>query len=156
MATALQLRRGTTTQHSSFTGLVGEVTVDTDKDTVVVHDGSTAGGFPMARESGTIAKTGSTGSAVLPTGTEAQRDGSPQQGYLRFNTDSDAFEGYDGTAWAPVGGGNKTTQGLWENANAIAANYTIGNNNNALSAGPVTVNSGVTVTVPSGSAWTVV
>jgi len=50
MATALQLRRGTTAQHSSFTGLTGEVTVDTDKDTVVVHDGSTAGGIPLAKE----------------------------------------------------------------------------------------------------------
>jgi hypothetical protein len=54
MANALQLRRGTTTQHNSFTGLAGEVTVDTDKDTVVVHDGSTAGGFPLAT-SATIA-----------------------------------------------------------------------------------------------------
>jgi hypothetical protein len=51
MATILQLRRGTTTQHSAFTGAVGEVTVDTTKDTVVVHDGSTAGGFPLAKES---------------------------------------------------------------------------------------------------------
>jgi hypothetical protein len=51
MATILQLRRGTTTQHSSFTGAVGEVTVDTTKDTIVVHDGTTAGGFPLAKES---------------------------------------------------------------------------------------------------------
>jgi len=51
MAKKLQLRRGTTSQHSSFTGAVGEVTVDTDKDTVVVHDGSTAGGTPLAKES---------------------------------------------------------------------------------------------------------
>ena len=49
MAKKLQLRRGTTSQHSSFTGAVGEVTVDTDKKVVVVHDESTAGGFPMAR-----------------------------------------------------------------------------------------------------------
>jgi len=48
MATQIQLRRGTTSQHSTFTGAVGEVTVDTDKDVVVVHDGSTAGGFPLA------------------------------------------------------------------------------------------------------------
>ena len=46
MSTALQLRRGTTAQHASFTGALGEVTVDTDKDVVVVHDGSTAGGIP--------------------------------------------------------------------------------------------------------------
>jgi hypothetical protein len=50
MSTALKLRRGTTAQHSTFTGAEGEVTVDTTKDTVVVHDGSTAGGFPLLRE----------------------------------------------------------------------------------------------------------
>jgi hypothetical protein len=50
MATILQLRRGTTVQHSTFTGAEGEVTVDTTKDTVVVHDGTTAGGKPLATE----------------------------------------------------------------------------------------------------------
>jgi len=50
-AFALQLRRGTTAQHSAFTGLVGEVTIDTDKDTIVVHDGVTAGGYPLAKAS---------------------------------------------------------------------------------------------------------
>jgi hypothetical protein len=50
-AFALQLRRGTTAQHSTFTGLVGEVTIDTDKDTIVVHDGVTAGGYPLAKAS---------------------------------------------------------------------------------------------------------
>ena len=53
MAKLLKLRRGTTSQHSSFTGAEGEVTVDTTKDTVVVHDGSTQGGFPLMRETGT-------------------------------------------------------------------------------------------------------
>jgi hypothetical protein len=51
MATAIQRRRGTTSQHSSFTGLAGEITIDTDKNTVVVHDGSQAGGFPLAKYS---------------------------------------------------------------------------------------------------------
>lgn len=50
MAKRLQLRRGTTSQHGSFTGAVGECTVDTDKDTLVVHDGSQAGGRPLLRE----------------------------------------------------------------------------------------------------------
>lgn len=50
-AFAIQLRRGTTAQHSTFTGLLGEVTVDTDKDTIVVHDGVTAGGYPLAKAS---------------------------------------------------------------------------------------------------------
>lgn len=48
-------------------------------------------------------KTSSTGSAVIPSGTEAQRDGSPSAGYLRFNTDIDKPEIYNGTAWSPVG-----------------------------------------------------
>ena len=50
MAKLLKLRRGTTSQHSSFTGAEGEVTIDTTKDTAVVHDGSQAGGRPLARE----------------------------------------------------------------------------------------------------------
>jgi len=47
MPTVLQLRRGTTAQSNAFTGAAGELSVDTDKDTVVVHDGSLAGGFPL-------------------------------------------------------------------------------------------------------------
>ena len=50
MAKLLKLRRGTTSQHSSFTGAEGEATIDTTKDTLVVHDGSQAGGRPLARE----------------------------------------------------------------------------------------------------------
>ena len=48
MAIQIQLRQGTTTEHNTFTGAVGEVTVDTTKDTLVVHDGVTVGGFPVA------------------------------------------------------------------------------------------------------------
>jgi hypothetical protein len=51
MPKQVQLRRGTTTEHATFTGVVGEVTVDTTKDTVVVHDGTQVGGYPLARES---------------------------------------------------------------------------------------------------------
>ena len=50
---AIQLRRGTTAQHATFTGLVGEITVDTDKDTLVVHDGVTDGGSPLAKSTDT-------------------------------------------------------------------------------------------------------
>jgi hypothetical protein len=58
MSFAFQRRRGTTAQHASFTGLNAELTVDTDKKTVVVHDGSTAGGVPLARAAGgTLADT---------------------------------------------------------------------------------------------------
>jgi len=51
MSTQLQLRRGTTAEHASFTGAVGETTVDTTKDSLVVHDGTTAGGIPIAKSS---------------------------------------------------------------------------------------------------------
>ena len=54
----VQLRRGTTAQHGSFTGAQGEVTVDTDKNALVLHDGATAGGIQVARDA--ITATGST------------------------------------------------------------------------------------------------
>ena len=50
MAKLLKLRRGTTTQHASFTGAEGELTIDTTKDTAVVHDGSTQSGHTLLRE----------------------------------------------------------------------------------------------------------
>ena len=58
MAKLLKLRRGTTSDHSSFTGAEGEVTVDTTKDSLVVHDGSTAGGHPIAKSSDIPSVTG--------------------------------------------------------------------------------------------------
>jgi hypothetical protein len=58
--------------------------------------------------------------------------------------------------WTTPAGSNITAQGLYENNATISANYTIGTGNNAVSAGPITINSGVVVTVPSGSTWSVV
>ena len=106
-----------------------------------------------------IQKTSATGAAKLPSGTAAQRDNSPAAGYIRFNTDVTHFEGYTGTAWASVGGG--ATGGgsdTWavEHDNTITQSYTIGTGKNVISAGPLTVNSGATVTVPSGSNWVIV
>ena len=68
MAKQLQIRGGTTAQHSTFTGAVREITVDTDKDVVVVHDGSTAGGFPLAKQTSVdakVAKVTSTDKAIV-------------------------------------------------------------------------------------------
>ena len=50
MATQVQFRRGTTGQHSAFTGAVGELTVDTEKRTVCIHDAPQGGGFPLLKE----------------------------------------------------------------------------------------------------------
>jgi hypothetical protein len=65
MATAIQRRRGNTAQHASFTGLAGEITIDTDKNTVVVHDGSTAGGHPLATQADVNALGGADITAVV-------------------------------------------------------------------------------------------
>jgi hypothetical protein len=67
MAIQVQIRRGTTTQNNAFTGAVGELTVDTTKDTVVVHDGSTAGGFPLAKESQATTNVAVTGGTINNT-----------------------------------------------------------------------------------------
>ena len=52
MTTAVQRRRGTNTEHASFTGLEGEISVNTTNESVHVHDGSTAGGFELMRADG--------------------------------------------------------------------------------------------------------
>ena len=67
MAIQIQLRQGTTTEHNTFTGAVGEVTVDTTKDTLVVHDGVTVGGHPVAAK----ANTDGTISLIKKDGTSA-------------------------------------------------------------------------------------
>jgi hypothetical protein len=59
-------------------------------------------------------------------------------------------------SWAAAASSNITSLGLYENSATISANYTIGTGNNAMSAGPITVNTGVTVTVPTGSTWVIV
>ena len=87
MAQQVQFRRGTTSQHGSFTGAVGEVTVDTDKDTLLVHDGSTAGGKEIASLAGTqtltsktltspVINTGTFGTSILPVSADGTTLGS--------------------------------------------------------------------------------
>jgi hypothetical protein len=143
-----------------------------------------------------------TDAMLIPKGTTGNRP-TGVSGYLRFNTTTSEFEGYNGTAWASVGGaalsndtstatnvyplfaaattGTASTiytsnakllykpstgefqsselvagNGLFVNSATVSADYTIPVGSNAISAGPVTVNSGITVTVSSGSVWTVV
>ena len=108
-----------------------------------------------AQPAAVVAKTSGTGSAVVPTGTEAQRDGSPSAGYLRFNSDATSFEGYDGSAWGSIGGG-ATSDSIYENSATIAEDITIATGRNGMSTGPIDVAAGVTVTVSSGSRWVVI
>lgn len=74
MAKLLRLRRGTTTQHNTFTGAEGEVTVDTTKDTLVVHDGALAGGRPMLREDVSNLAAGAITSTHIADGTIVNAD----------------------------------------------------------------------------------
>lgn len=156
----------------------------------------------------TVAKTSSTGSAVVPSGTVAQRDGSPAAGYFRYNADNTAFEGYvgavwrefvlrtsgtgsllmpsgttaqrdgspafgytranstltqmewwNGSAWTPIGAGATGGPGnavFFENDQTVTVDYTIPATKNAMTAGPITINTGITVTVSTGATWTVV
>lgn len=167
MPNAIQRRRGTTVGHSTFTGLLGEITVDTDKKTVVVHDGVTAGGNALATEptvatrlASKVSLDSATGAARWPAGTTAQRPvAGVQVGDSRFNTTLNSPEVWNGTSWAPMGGGATGAPGnnvFVENDQAVTADYTLTAGKNAMSAGPISINTGVTVTVPTGATWSIV
>ena len=122
-----------------------------------IYDGS-AWDFVAVDIATIVSKTSATGSAGIPNGTTAERDGSPASGYFRFNVDTASFEGYNGTAWGSIGGGATGAGGdevFVENTTSVTTDYTISTDKNAMSVGPITIDSGVTVTVPSGSRWVV-
>jgi len=102
-----------------------------------------------------ITMTG-TGSLELPTGTTGQRPGSPQAGMFRYNSTTGEFEGYT-SDWGSIGGGGGASAGgaIYENTDDITANYTITAGTNGMSVGPMTIASGVTVTIPSGQRWVI-
>jgi hypothetical protein len=109
---------------------------------------------------GFVPQTSATGAADIPNGTTAQRDGTPLAGYFRFNTDDGAFEGYDGSAWGSIGGGGGATGAggdtvFQENSLIVTTSYTLTSGKSASSVGPITINSGASVTVPSGSRWVI-
>jgi hypothetical protein len=101
---------------------------------------------------------GGTGFMLIPKGTTAQRPVSPVNGEIRYNTDTSQFEGYQGGAWGQLGGGATGGGGdevFVENGVTVTTNYTLSANKNAESVGPITVNSGITVTIPSTQRWVI-
>lgn len=143
-----------------------------------------------------------TDAVLIPVGTTAQRP-TGAAGYLRFNSSTTQFEGYNGTAWSSVGGAaitndtttatdlyptfvNATTgtaltiytsnnkllykpstgeftssiieasNGIIVNSQTISVSYTIPAGSSAMSAGTITINSGISVTISSGSRWVIV
>ena len=100
----------------------------------------------------------STGFALIPAGTTAERPVSPANGQIRYNTTTSQFEGYQGGAWGQLGGGATGAGGdevFVENSRVVTTNYTIPVGKSAESVGPITINSGITVTVSSGERWVV-
>ena len=106
-----------------------------------------------------VKKTGATGAAIIPVGTEAQRPAG-SNGLFRYNSDTHNFEGYSPNGWGQVGGGqmygNAPVKAIFYNSQNIAENLTVAAGQNGLSAGPITVDNGFEVTVANGSTWTVV
>ena len=100
-----------------------------------------------------------TSSLNIPSGTTAQRDGSPAVGMFRHNSTLNQFEGYNNGAWGAIGGGAGATGGgtdevFFESDTNVTTNYTITSGKNAHTVSPV-IDSGVTVTVPSGSLFVI-
>jgi len=176
MAKEIIRRNGTTSEHSAFTGAEAEITVDTDKNTVVVHDGVTSGGFPLAKDDGSnisdFAITGKltavdaefngTSAITVPEGTQAQRPASPLAGMIRLNSDEPVFEGYDGTEWSPLGGGGGVGDGFAKADTQQVAWTKTGNGTAETSTaltvevdgGVVEIPSGTSISMPSLSAGT--
>jgi hypothetical protein len=100
----------------------------------------------------------STGAIKIPAGTTAERP-TAVTGQIRYNSTNGQFEGYNGTAWGQLGGG--ATGGgadtvFVENSQSVTVDYTITANKNAISAGNITIDTGVTVTLPTDSRWVIV
>lgn len=130
----------------------------TSTGTVPVDQGGTNATTADAARVNLNVITSTTGSEKIPSGTTAERDGSPATGYFRFNTTLSKFEGYNGTIWGAVGGGatgGGNDEVFVENTLVVTTSYTLPTGKSASSVGPITINSGITVTVPSGSRWVV-
>ena len=121
------------------------------------------GSFTTLSATGTVTFSGqvnftSTGAAKLNVGTTGQRP-TPATGMVRFNSTTSRFEGYGASAWGALGGGatgGGPDQIFIENGQTVTTDYSITAGQNAGTFGPVSINSGVTVTVPTGSTWSVV
>jgi hypothetical protein len=136
------------TLNQNTTGTASNVT-----GTVAIANGGT-GQTTQTAAFDALAPTTTKGDLIVDNGTNNIRLAVGTDTYV-LTADSTTASGIK---WAAASGGssNITAFGLWENNATISANYSIASGNNAMSAGRITVNSGVTVTVPTGSSWVVV
>jgi len=89
MPTVLQFRRGTTSQNDSFTGTLSELSVDTQLDTLRLHDGSTAGGFEITQNAAAQTLTNKTLTTPIVNAGVQLKNGATSAGFLEFFEDSD-------------------------------------------------------------------
>ena len=136
------------------TAATGRFTTLEATSTLAVGTNTTVGGTLTVTGLGSF---NGTGALKIPAGTTGQQP-SPVTGMIRYNSSTNLFEGY-GTAWGSLGGGatgGSGNQVFFENDQTISVDYTIPSTKNAGTFGPITVDTGVTVTVSTGSTWTIV
>jgi hypothetical protein len=96
----------------------------------------------------------------ITAATAAARPSPPTANQVIVQTDTETLWSYIGGQWVEVSGvgaqGAGTDRIFWENGQTVTGSYTLPSGTNAGTFGPVTIDSGVTVTIPSGSVWTVV
>lgn len=100
----------------------------------------------------------STGAVKIPSGTTAQQP-TPTTGMIRYNSTNAQFEGYGASSWGSLGGGatgGGSNQVFVLNDQVVSVDYTIPTGKNASSAGPITIDTGITVTVSTDSTWVIV
>jgi hypothetical protein len=146
---------------------IGETTRSSGKFTTLSAN-STLGVTGATTLSSTLGVTGyatfgsngefnGTGALKLPAGTTAQQP-TPVTGMVRYNNTLGQFEGY-GTSWGSLGGGatgGGSDQVFVLNDQVVTTDYTIASTKNASSAGPISINTGVTVTISTGANWVIV
>lgn len=118
---------------------------------------ASTGAFTNFSASGT-ATFSSTGAVKIPSGTTAQQP-TPTTGMIRYNSTNSQFEGYGASSWGSLGGGatgGGSNQVFVLNDQTVTVDYTIPTGKNASSAGPITIDTGITVTVPTDSTWVIV
>jgi len=99
-----------------------------------------------------------TGALAMPAGTVADRPGTAFDGYFRYNSDINQFEGYIAGGWGPVGGGATGAGGdqvFVQNQLIVTTTYELPPGFSASSVGPIEIDSGATVTIPSGQSWVI-
>jgi hypothetical protein len=97
----------------------------------------------------------SSGAVTLPVGTTGQQP-TPAVGMIRFNSDTGQFEGYNGLIWTGIGGASGAGGAIVTNKKEAIISYTIDATENGFSVGPITIASGVTITVDPDSRWVII